>query len=38
MKLPKGISDLLHETGQLSAFVIRFSKEDLSHAMSGKNF
>ena len=27
MKLPKGISDLLHETGQLSAFVIRFFKE-----------
>ena len=27
MKLPKGISDILHETGQLSSFVIRFFKD-----------
>lgn len=27
MKLPKGISDILHETGQLSSFVVRFFKD-----------
>mgnify|MGYP003542001895 FL=1 len=27
MKLPKVISDILHETGQLSSFVIRFFKD-----------